>query len=79
MLQHSITTYNVFMIYKTMMQTRYGIMMGLVHKLIVMVVHLLAKARSKEREWLSILSYINAHGDSIPNFYFLKGKQFRHN
>jgi hypothetical protein len=32
-----------------------------------------------EREWLLMLSYINAHGESIPNFYILKGKQFNRN
>jgi hypothetical protein len=32
-----------------------------------------------ERKWLFVLSYINAHGKSIPNFYIFKGKQFRRN
>jgi hypothetical protein len=30
-----------------------------------------------EREWLLMLSYINAHGESIPNFYIFKSKQFK--
>jgi hypothetical protein len=29
-----------------------------------------------EQKWLLMLSYINAHGESIPNFYIFKGKQF---
>ena len=29
-----------------------------------------------QREHLSILSYINANGGSIPNFYILKGTYF---
>ena len=32
-----------------------------------------------EREWLSILSCINASGSSIPNFYIFKGRSFRRN
>ena len=27
---------------------------------------------SNEREWLSVLSAINANGDSIPNYYIFK-------
>jgi hypothetical protein len=27
-----------------------------------------------EQEWLLMSSYINAHGESIPNFYIFKGK-----
>jgi hypothetical protein len=26
-----------------------------------------------EREWLTILTYINAAGESIPNFYIFRG------
>jgi hypothetical protein len=33
----------------------------------------------KEREWLSVLSCINASGGHIPNFYIFKGKQMRCN
>jgi hypothetical protein len=32
-----------------------------------------------EREWLTILTYINAAGESIPNFYIFHGKKFRIN
>jgi len=32
-----------------------------------------------EHKWLFVLSCINVEGDSIPNFYILKGKQFGHN
>jgi hypothetical protein len=32
-----------------------------------------------EQEWLLMLSYINAHGESIPNFYIFKGNQFERN
>jgi hypothetical protein len=32
-----------------------------------------------EREWLSVLSCINASGGHIPNFYIFKGKQMRRN
>jgi len=48
---------------------------------------MLAKVGSKsmhsifpnEQKWLLMLSYINAHGKSIPNFYIFKGKQFKRN
>ncbi len=30
-----------------------------------------------EQKWLLMLSYINAHGKSIPSFYILKSKQFK--
>lgn len=30
-----------------------------------------------EGEHLSVLSYINVNGESIPNFYIFKGMQFR--
>jgi hypothetical protein len=32
-----------------------------------------------EHKWLFVLSCIIVEGDSIPNFYIFKGKQFRHN
>jgi hypothetical protein len=32
-----------------------------------------------EREWLIVLTYINAAGESIPNFYIFRGKRFRRN
>ena len=32
-----------------------------------------------EREWLSVLSCINASGTSIPNFYIFEGRSFRRN
>lgn len=31
------------------------------------------------REWLLVLSCINALGSSNPNFYISKGRSFRHN
>jgi hypothetical protein len=32
-----------------------------------------------EREWLTVLTCINAAGESIPNFYIFRGKRFRRN
>jgi hypothetical protein len=32
-----------------------------------------------QREWLSVLSCVNARGGSIPNFYIFKGKRMRRN
>lgn len=32
-----------------------------------------------EKEWLFVLSCINASSSSIPNFYIFKGMSFRHN
>jgi hypothetical protein len=32
-----------------------------------------------QREWLSMLSCVNAAGSSIPNFYILRGKRFSRN
>jgi hypothetical protein len=32
-----------------------------------------------QREWLSVVACVNAAGHSIPNFYILKGVQFRRN
>jgi hypothetical protein len=32
-----------------------------------------------EREWLTILTCINAADESIPNFYIFRGKRFRRN
>jgi hypothetical protein len=32
-----------------------------------------------EREWLIVLTCINAAGESIPNFYIFRGKRFRRN
>jgi hypothetical protein len=32
-----------------------------------------------QREWLSVLVYINAVGSAIPSFYVFKGKRFRQN
>jgi hypothetical protein len=32
-----------------------------------------------EREWLTVLTCINAAGESITNFYIFRGKRFRRN
>jgi hypothetical protein len=32
-----------------------------------------------EREWLSLLSYIDVVSVALPNFYIFKGKHFTHN
>jgi hypothetical protein len=32
-----------------------------------------------EREWLTILSCVNANGEAVPNFYVFKGKWMRRN
>jgi hypothetical protein len=32
-----------------------------------------------EREWLTVLTCVNAAGESIPNFYIFRGKRFRRN
>jgi hypothetical protein len=32
-----------------------------------------------EREWLSVLSCINAAGEKVPNFYIFKGMRMRRN
>jgi len=45
--------------------------------------HVIARKISKnvhmvtpdQREWLTVLSCINAKGESIPNFYIFKGKK----
>ena len=34
---------------------------------------------SNEREWLTVLTCINARGQSIPGFYIFRGKQLRQN
>jgi hypothetical protein len=34
---------------------------------------------SDQREWLSVLAYMNAAGRKILNFYIFKGKRFRKN